>query len=251
MRGAARPPRGSGGTPPDIGGDAVSTLHEFLNHPGISAVEMDLVTVEECFSGPASFANALSPIPDSIRSRRSARLRNASSGGDENTIGARSPRILSTARSAMIARRSGGPRIPTTGSGTAKRIRTRLDRIGPSSKPGIGSAACEILQTTTWLPRKHLSWKGLISDPGILQTTTLWLWRRFCPKTESAHSHAERPTDQRNSTASLAPEMVVATNRPPPEPEPAIGCQIPDPAVTAPPSAPTNQQTGAVSRRHR
>src|SRR5258708_13367246 len=37
MRGAARPPRGSGGTPP-VGEDAVVTLHQILNFLGTSLI---------------------------------------------------------------------------------------------------------------------------------------------------------------------------------------------------------------------
>src|ERR1039457_4232674 len=111
----------------------------------------------------------------------------------------------------------------------------------------FGPAASH-LANNTLVPRKSLSWKGLANGSGILQTTTLWHRRRFCPTTESAPSHAEQPTDQRNSPPSLAPEVVAATDRPPLEPEPAHGGQISHPAGAAASPAPTNQQAGAVSR---
>src|SRR6516225_5942449 len=66
----------------------------------------------------------------------------------------------------------------------------------------------------------------LTNGPEILPTTTFWLRCRFCPTTESAHSYAERPTDQRNSPPTLAPEVVAATDCPPLEPQPANGGQI-------------------------
>jgi hypothetical protein len=114
-------------------------------------LKQNLGTLEECFSGRAGFASVPYALRDFIRSRLSAGLRNASGDDDKNTIAARLPQILFTARSATTVRRSGGQRIPATGSGTAKRIPIRPLGTGLCSKPETKSAVCAILQTTTWL----------------------------------------------------------------------------------------------------
>src|SRR6266567_8723772 len=101
MRGAARPPSGSGGRSlgrSPSGRGRGRTLQQFLNHSGYFWLKQNLATLEKCFSGRADSVSVSYAFPDSIPSRRSVRLWSASGGEDENTIAARLSQILFTTR---------------------------------------------------------------------------------------------------------------------------------------------------------
>ena len=138
------------------GGDAVRTLHEFLNCLACSDEPLDNgapwhARTGSWENGPAAIARKHFSHPSFSLLRLLAAIQPASGDAVTITIGGRSPPIRCIGRGAGIARSNGARSIRATGSNCASTIPRGRNETGSANGKGTSDGDNAVLPTTTQL----------------------------------------------------------------------------------------------------